>query len=341
MSPHPIPLNGNVPLLMKDVCLQQDRVKVSVLMLTFNHGPFIAEAIEGFLRQKTDFPCELVIAEDCSTDDTRAVIRKYWERHPDRIRVRLNRRNIGGRRTNIHAYRSCRGQYVASLDGDDYWVSPQKLQRQADLLDAHPDYALCFHSVRMIWEDGSHEATVFRPRHIRDSYTLKDLLEYNFIGACSPMYRNGVFGEHPAWHLVMPVGDWSIHVLHALHGDIGYIDEPMGVYRQHRGGVYSGTGMAERLELAIEMLRRFRCALGNDYRRTINRSLCRHYDKLVRQYYGQGNTSEARRGARECFREIGFDLRAPVLDMLKVTLRALVPGLRGWRKPALAGQKAC
>jgi glycosyltransferase involved in cell wall biosynthesis len=317
---------------------EQNGVKVSVVMLTYNHGPFIADAIEGFLMQKTDFPCELVIAEDCSTDDTRAVIRTYWERYPDRIRVLLNRRNIGGRQTNLRGYQYCRGQYVASLDGDDYWVSPDKLQRQADFLDAHPDYALCFHSVRMVWEDGSHEDTVFRPRIIKDSYTLEELLEYNFIGACSPMYRKGVFDAYPHWYFVMPVGDWAVHVLHALSGDIGYLDEPMGVYRQHDKAMYSVTGATERIRLAIEMLRRFRCGLGKDYRRVTNRSLCRHYDKLVRQYYDEGDVPEARRCARECFQDVGLGPDTPLSDMVKVMLRMLAPGLR--RKPTLVVPKA-
>ena len=77
------------------------------MLLTFNHGPFIGEAIEGFLMQETDFPCELVIAEDCSTDDTREVIREYWQRHPDRIRVLLNRTNIGARHSSVRAYQRC------------------------------------------------------------------------------------------------------------------------------------------------------------------------------------------------------------------------------------------
>ena len=315
-------------------------MKVSALMLTFNHEPFIGEAIEGFLMQKTDFPCELVIAEDCSTDDTRAVIRKYWERDPDRIQVLLNRTNIGGRRSSARAYGRCRGQYVTYLDGDDFWTSPDRLQRQADLLDAHPDYALCFHSVKMIWQDGSREVTVFRPRDIKDSYTLEDLLEYNFIGSCSAMYRKGVFGKHPPWHFVMPVGDWSRHVLHALHGRIGYIDEPMGMYRQHSGGMYSGTEITGRLRLAIEMLRRFRCCLGADYRAVLDRSLCSHYDRLAREYCDQGNLAEARRCVLECFREVGLGLHAPVLDVLKLMLLISAPRVHRWFRRIAIGPNA-
>jgi len=306
-------------------------------MLTYNHEPFIADAIEGFLLQKTDFACELVITEDCSTDETRAVIQRYWERHPDRIRVSLNKRNVGARWTNIRGRQQCRGQYLASLDGDDYWVCPDKLQRQADLLDAHPDYAMCFHSVRMAWEDGSHADTVFRPRPVKDRYTLTDLLEYNFVAACSPMYRRGLVDTYPHWFFVMPVGDWANHVLHALHGDIGYVDEPMGVYRQHGSAMYSVTGPIARTKLAIEMLRRFRCGLGRDYRRAINRSLCRHYDRLVRQYYDDGDVLEARRCARECLRDVGLGPDMPLWGMSKVMVRMLAPGLR--KETLLAGQK--
>ena len=310
------------------------------MMLTFNHEPFIGEAIEGFLMQETDFSCELVIAEDCSTDKTREVIRKYWQQHPDRIRVLLNRTNIGARHSSVRAYQRCRGQYVTYLDGDDCWTSPDKLQRQADFLDAHPDHALCFHSVTMTWEDGSREPTVFRPRDIKDSYTLEDLLGYNFIGACSPMYRKGVFDAFPTWHFLMPVGDWSFHVLHAQHGRIGYIDEPMGMYRQHSGGVYSGSDMIARLRLAIEMLRRFRCSLGVSYRAAVDRSLYSHYDRLARQHCDEGNLAEARRCVLECFRQVGPGLHAPPLNVLKLLFLISSPRLHGWLRRVAIGADA-
>jgi glycosyltransferase involved in cell wall biosynthesis len=325
---------------MKNGQDRQDAVKMSVVMLTYNHGPYIAEAIEGVLMQETNFSYELVIAEDCSTDDTRTVIRKYWEQYPDRIRVLLNRHNIGGRRTHRRGYQMCRGQYVASLDADDYWVSPHKLQRQADLLDAHPEYAMCFHAIKMVWEDDCREPTVFRPRFLKDSYTLEDLLEYNFIGACSPVYRKRDFGPYPSWFFVMPVGDWATHVLHALHGKIGYIDEPMGVYRQHGRGIYSVTGAMSRLRLAVEMLRRFRCGLGHEHRRIVSRSLCRQYDKLVRQCYDDGDVSQARHCAWEGLRDVGIGPHAPVLDLLKISFRMLAPGVRRRPLPAVAGLKS-
>lgn len=312
-------------------------IKVSAVSLTFNHEHCVAEAIEGFLMQKTDFPCELVIAEDCSLDGTRDIIRRYWEKYPDRIRVLLNRHNIKGRRTIARAYAACRGQYVALVEGDDYWVCPDKLQRQADILDRRPDCSMCFHSVTMVWHDGSQEPTVFRPRKIQDTYTLADLLEYNFIGACSPMYRRGLFNEHPSWFFLPPVGDWAQHVLHAQYGNIAYIDEPMGVYRQHSGGVYSAKDKVYKLRVAVETLRHFLCVVPREHRGIANRSLCLSYCKLAREYCDRGQHDEAWRCVKECIREIRPGLSVPAGELLSTLLRVRAPGLHRRCKQILMG----
>lgn len=302
-------------------------VKVSAMILTYNHERFIGQAIEGFLIQKTNFPCELVIAEDCSTDGTRDVIRRYWEKHPDRIRVLLNRRNIGASPTVARAYQACRGQYVAMVEGDDYWTAPDKLQRQADLLDRHPEYAMCFHSVQMVWDDGSREPVLYRPPQVKDRYTLRDLMKSNFIGSCAAMYRRGVFGPHPLWYHIMPVGDWCQHILHAQHGDIGYIDEPMAVYRQHSGGVYSARPAVYRLRVPVEVLRRFRCVLGRESRGAIDNSLCKAYCALIHQYGDEGKLSEARQCLGECLREVRPSLHIPPIYLLNAAARLYAPGL--------------
>jgi glycosyltransferase involved in cell wall biosynthesis len=300
-------------------------VKVSAMIVTYNHERFVGEAIEGFLTQKTDFPCELVIAEDCSTDGTRDVIRRYWEKYPDRIRVLLNRHNIGAGRTYTRAYNACRGQYLATVEGDDYWTSPDKLQRQADLLDRRPEYAMCFHSVHVVWEDGSRVPDLFRPLQIQDRYTVRDLVRCNFIATCSAMYRRRMFGGFPAWFHVMPVGDWYQHILHAQHGDIGYIDEPMAVYRQHGGGVYSMKPVTYRMRIAVEMLRRFRCVLGREFWGEIDDSLCRAYCALIHQYCDEGNLPEAKRCLAQYLHEIRLSRHVPVTYVLNATARTCTP----------------
>ncbi len=115
---------------------------VSVKMLAYNHAPYIERAIEGVLCQKTDFPFELVIGEDCSTDGTREIVFDYAQRHPDIIRVITSDCNVGMHRNVARTSAALRGTYIAWCEGDDYWHRPDKLQVQVDYLEAHPECGL-------------------------------------------------------------------------------------------------------------------------------------------------------------------------------------------------------
>src|SRR5262245_24288404 len=132
-------------------------VKVSVAMITYNHGNFIAQAVESILMQVVNFDYEIIIGEDCSTDETRNVVIEYRNRFPHRIKMLLHDKNVGLMQNFIQTIEACRGQYVALCEGDDYWTSPYKLQKQVDFLESHPEYAICFHNVTVICEDGSEE----------------------------------------------------------------------------------------------------------------------------------------------------------------------------------------
>lgn len=110
-------------------------MKVSVLLITYNHEPFIAQAIESVLMQRTSFDYEIVIGEDCSTDNTREVVRSYAQAHPDVIRPLFREHTMGLSANNMTALSVCRGEYVALLEGDDYWISDQKLEKQVALLE--------------------------------------------------------------------------------------------------------------------------------------------------------------------------------------------------------------
>src|SRR5512137_2891725 len=107
---------------------------VSVSMLTYNHAPYIAQAIEGVLRQKTNFAFELVIGEDCSTDGTREIVLAYAAEFPRVIRVITSERNVGSTKNSWRTFRACVGKYIAWCEGDDYWHDMGKLQLQFDYL---------------------------------------------------------------------------------------------------------------------------------------------------------------------------------------------------------------
>jgi hypothetical protein len=178
----------------------------------------------------------------------------------------------------------------------------------------------------MVWEDGHREPVVFRPGKIQSTYGLADLLECNFIAACTVMYRKGLFAEHPVWLFLTPVMDWAHHVLHARYGKIGYIDEPMGVYRQHAGGVYSGKDETGRLRVAIEMLRHFLCVVDREHRRVVNHSLCLHYCRLAWEYCDREQYDEARQCMKECLREVRPGLHLPTAKLLSTLSRVHAPG---------------
>jgi glycosyltransferase involved in cell wall biosynthesis len=114
-------------------------IKVSVAMITYNHERYIAKALDNVLSQSTNFDYEVIIGEDFSTDNTRSIIIDYQKRYPDKFQLLLNDKNIGMHKNTAQVLRACRGQYVALLEGDDYWTSTHKLQLQVDFLDRHPE----------------------------------------------------------------------------------------------------------------------------------------------------------------------------------------------------------
>ena len=119
---------------------------VSARMITYNHAPYIARAIEGVLQQKTNFPFELVIGEDCSTDGTREIVFEYQKKYPDIIRVITSDSNVGSKKNGHRTSQACRGKYIAYCEGDDCWHHPGKLQKQVDYMESHPACGLVYSS---------------------------------------------------------------------------------------------------------------------------------------------------------------------------------------------------
>ncbi len=305
---------------------------VSVCMITYNHEAYITQAINGFLMQETNFNCELVIGEDCSTDNTRNIVMEFHEKYPDQIRPLLAKENMGGRKNFVTTLSACRGKYVAVLDGDDYWTDPYKLQKQVDFLEAHPDYTICFHSVMIISEDGNHEPILYYPLGRKDTYHIEDLFEQNFIAACSTFFRRGLFGDFPAWFYLTPVGDWSLHMLNAQHGKIGYIDECMGTYRRHSGAVYSPRSPAEKLKINIDQLKIFRDAFGGRYRDLVDAGLCKYHYSLAIQYFDDGNFQQARTQTRKCIVKSPHNRYVAVSKLLKMVVKVHFPRFWRWCK---------
>jgi glycosyltransferase involved in cell wall biosynthesis len=223
-------------------------VKASVVMITYDHERFITQAIESVLMQETDFPVELVIGEDCSTDGTRVIVCEYADRYPGRIRLLLPERNQGMMANFVATLNTCRGKYIALCEGDDYWTDPLKLQKQVDYLEKHPDYSTCFHRAICLDQiDGSPTGRIIGPRIIQLSYSTDDLLRYvEFVPTASMVFRKSFLPQLPEWFQQCSVGDHPLQVLLSLKGPMGFIDETMSIYRS--GGFWSSADSIFQIE---------------------------------------------------------------------------------------------
>lgn len=172
---------------------------VSVKMITYNHEPYIAQAIEGVLEQETDFPFELVIGEDCSTDRTREIVLEYQKKHPDIIRVITSDKNVGVNKNSKRVYKVCRGKYIAFCEGDDYWHHPQKLQKQVDYLEAHPECGLV-HSdaVWHVVETGQRIPSYAKFKKLTHNHenVLRTMIEFKYqVCTCTAVVRKDLLDE--------------------------------------------------------------------------------------------------------------------------------------------------
>lgn len=256
-------------------------MKVSVLMITYNHEKYIAQAVNSVLMQQVDFDYELVVGEDCSTDNSRNVLLSFQERYPDKIRLLSSETNVGVNRNFIRTYRACPGQYIALLEGDDYWTSPHKLQQQVDFLENHSEFGGCFHNVQMYFEDETKSQRLMRPSDQPKIVTLKDLLAAKIIPTCAVMFRNGLFEGFPDWAFSLKMTDWLVYILTAQYGPFGYLDAVMATYRIHSGGVWSSMNYIQQLAADIEFLELLEDFLTVDYRNIIRDSISKRWAKVA------------------------------------------------------------
>jgi glycosyltransferase involved in cell wall biosynthesis len=249
-------------------------MKLSVMIITYNHERFIAQAIESVLVQRVNFDYEIVVGEDCSTDGTRKILMDFHRRYPDRILPLLQNPNIGAMANSIATLSACRGKYLALLEGDDYWTHQDKLQTQVNFLDTHPESAMCCHRVQLLDKTGTAGLGVdVFPTIPCGSYAIDDLLRSNFIMTCSAVLRRDVIGTLPAWYSQMGLGDWPLFVLVASHGKIELMDESMAAYRVHPGSVWSSRPLIHRLRETSRMLRALDKHFAFQYTNTIRQTL--------------------------------------------------------------------
>ena len=209
---------------------------VSVFMLAYNHGAYLAEAIEGVLKQETDFPIELLIGEDCSTDDTREIALRYQRERPDVIRVITANSNIGGWKNYRRLLVASRGDFLAHHDGDDYWL-PGKLQRQIALLRKNPDCVAVYTNALTVTEGGN-LVGFFNDVGDQRIDLAAMLRRGNFLNTSSMVFRAA--SRDSVLDIDGPFLDYRVHLRLARSGFLMQLAAPLTVYRiNSRGSMVS------------------------------------------------------------------------------------------------------
>lgn len=214
-------------------------LKVAVVVTTYNQEKYIKTALDSIVNQKTNFKFELVVSDDCSTDNTANILIEYAQKYPSIIRPIFNKTNMGAMNNYICTLASIKAKYVAICDGDDFWTNNYKLQKQVDFLDANEDFAICFHQTEIFFEDNSRPVEI-SPQNIKSETSLKDLLLGNYIPANAVMYRwafNEVNFAQIFPQNIVP-GDYFTHLLHAQKGKIKFFNEVLSSYRRHANGFW-------------------------------------------------------------------------------------------------------
>lgn len=225
---------------------------VSVSLICYNQEKYISKAIDSVLMQKTKFDYEIVLSDDCSTDDTAEICKKYAEKYPDIIRLIKRDKNIGGVRNYLENYKLCKGKYISYLEGDDFFVDPYKLQKQVDFLEKNPDYAICCGHVEVVDEYGEFKGQLLPS--MKDTYTVNELCKGDFVSTPTCMVRNHLIDTIPEWLFEFNGCDWTFDIVNAEYGKIKFMDEILAAYRIHNHGEWNKLTEKEKIKTVISMV---------------------------------------------------------------------------------------
>jgi len=237
-----------------------DKPLVSIITLVYNHAPFIRQCIESILMQKTTFPFELLIHDDASTDGSADIIREYEAHYPNILKPvyqKENQRSQGKSILTKHVYPKIKGKYVAMCDGDDYWIDPLKLQKQVDFLESHLDYSICGGQYYdLVDEKNEIFKNIGMLRNMKNypqgrTITLDKIFDDYILWLLTVCFKKEVIDEM----MKIEVGRDDVIYAVALEMGKGFVfPDYFGVYRLHKGGIWTGTSYQKRMETNEKLL---------------------------------------------------------------------------------------
>lgn len=255
-----------------------DEIKVTVICLAYNHAKYISDALEGFVMQRVDFPFEVIVHDDASTDGTADIIREYQSRYPDIIKPVFQKENQYSQGISIpqaFLYPLIRGEYVALCEGDDYWTDPHKLQKQVDALESHPESDICSHRAKRL-KDGRFVGWT-APRLGSGKVSASKVILGGggwFCATASFLCRREAYMRWTPIREVVVI-DYTLAIQCSLRGGMVYLKDCMAVYRVGSEGSWTvrndrKSRIKSRLKM-IEMLDALDKWTSGRFKRTINR----------------------------------------------------------------------
>jgi len=217
-------------------CSREITPLVSIVTIAYNVSRFLPEAIESVLSQETNFRVELVIGEDCSTDNTREIALHYQKKYPDLIRVLLPEKNQGLTPNCIATHNACTGKYIALLDGDDYWTNPLKLQKQINFLESNLEFSGCAHQSEIVFDDVVGKNRLFGERK-NTVYGINDTIQHRKFHTSSLVYRKEIWDKVGGIPITILSNERAIYPMLAIFGKIMYFQENMCIYRRSSIGI--------------------------------------------------------------------------------------------------------
>lgn len=295
---------------------------VSIVCTSYNHGDYLAEAIDSFLMQKTTFDVEILIYDDASTDHSPRVIKQYENQYPTLIKPIYQTENqySKGVRVELFNHNRANGKYIAVCEGDDYWTDPYKLQKQVDYMEAHPACSMTVHAANRVLSDKKKVLSTVRPEQGNAIFSVERVIEGggDLVATNSMVYSKEKVTTLAPFYLNAVVGDYPLVILAALRGTVDYLDENMSAYRVGVKGSWTERELAtsmKRINHYHDMERMFDEI--NEY------TDFRYNDSLVKTKRGyqfsllleQGKFKEAKRGDyRKIYLELGAKQRV-LLEM--------------------------
>jgi glycosyltransferase involved in cell wall biosynthesis len=261
---------------------------LSIVVMTYNQHQYVNEALKSVYSQKIKVPFEVLLSDDCSTDGTQDILREWNERFPNITRLILHKHNLGGHGVaNLNeAIEGCRGRYIAFLEGDDYWTSNHKIQRQLDVLESDEAITACAHETMVLRRDGQLQPLNHgHPDGVQD---LRYLLEYGFPHINSLVVRSASLSNRSVSLRSLPMGDWPIIIQCAMDGKIISLpDSKWSVYRVQGQGSWNARKLVYRTLGEICAFETFKLCLPTHYKFSLNKQILRRRWWIAEDYLRQ------------------------------------------------------